>query len=97
MARTPGERITALEVSADDLERRLTAVENTLNSGGDVAYAHSVRGRLHALEGNLAAMGVVTKQRVRLLRGWQAAILTACALVTAAAAVVSALHVVTGG
>ena len=93
---TPGERIATLEEQSRDFTRRIEALEDQYNGGGDTDYNRSVRGRLHNLEGTMAAMGVVTKQRVRILRGWQAVTLSLCAVVTAACAIVTALHVVLG-
>ena len=79
-----------------DFTRRLNEIDSELNGGRGVERTDSVRGRLHSLEGTMTAMGVVTKQRVRLLRGWHAVILTACAVVTAACAVVTAVYVIAG-
>lgn len=93
---TLGERVASLEALGREFARRLDAVEDNLNGGGDVDYTRSVRGRLHKLEGAQAALGVVTQRRVRLIHGWQAAVITGCAVVTAVAALIAAWPVLTG-
>lgn len=90
MTTTP-ERLVRIETTLSEILRRLEALEDGYNGGGDVEYHRSVRGRLHSIEGTLAALGVVTKQRVRIFKGWQAAALTCCAFATAAAAWYSVL------
>lgn len=92
---TPGERITSLEVTVREHERRIESLEDYLNGGGDVEYPRSVRGRLHSVEGTLAAMGVVTKQRVSIIRGGWALLLGFCSIVVAVCAIITALHVLT--
>lgn len=93
---TIGERVARLEVQAVEYERRIELLEDNYNGGGDIEYHRSVRGRLHTLEGAQVATAIVTKQRVRIVKGGTAFVVNMAALVVAACAVVSTLHVLFG-
>jgi hypothetical protein len=60
MPTTP-ERLTDLEASRRELERRLSALEDGLDGGPSVPWARSVRGRLHAMQSAMASAEMLRK------------------------------------
>lgn len=83
---TVGERLATLEAIARENREKIDALLDAMNGGADVAYDRSVRGRLHQIEGTLAGMVLRRNMGIGMLRGWQSAVLLACAVATAAAA-----------
>ena len=82
---TAEERLTDLRKDVDDLTQQL-------HGGQNVTYEHSVRGRLHALEGTVGGFVLRRKMGLGMLKGWQASVLLACGVATAVAAWYAALH-----
>ena len=88
---TVAERLATLEQIAKDTADRLEDVADLLNGGDRLPYDRSVRGRLHSIEGTLAAYVVRRSAGLGMAKGWQSAILILCALATAGAAWYSVL------
>lgn len=88
---TVAERLATLEALARENRDRIDAVHDLLSGGGGVSYDRSVRGRLHKIEGTLAAFVLRRNYGVGLLAGWQRGALVLCGIATAAAAWYSVL------
>lgn len=82
---TVGERLATVESELKDVRQDLTAVLDLLNGGANVDYTRSVRGRLHKIEGDLAALLMLRRASMRFVsRGWRV-VIGVCAILTAAA------------
>ncbi len=86
------ERVAAVEQQLNDLRKDVTDLYEQYQGGHNVTYEHSVRGRLHKLEGTVGAFVLRKSFGIGMLKGWQAVILLVCAIGTLAAAWYGALH-----
>lgn len=83
---TVGERLATLEQIARDNRARINEIHDLLDSGGDVSYERSVRGRLHEIETTLAGMVLRRNFGLGFAKGWVQVVFVVCAVATAAAA-----------
>lgn len=88
----------SVEIRLDRLERDMRELLEMVNGGPSVTWERSLRGRLHAVTNTLdtanaltTALREVRRERARRWRPWMQFVLAACALLTAAAAVYSAV------
>jgi hypothetical protein len=95
---TVDERLAILEMIARDNRDRIDEIAESINGGSQVPYDRSVRGRQHAMSGELAAMNLRAKyltelqqERRVVLKGWQQVAILLCAVLTVAASWYSAL------
>ena len=88
---TVGERLATIEAGVRELRDAVAELHDLYNGGRSVEYSHSVRGRLHAIEGTLASIVLRRSVGVGMFKGWQGVILVLCGVATAAAAWYAAL------
>ena len=86
------EKVARLETQLDDLRKDVTDLYEQYQGGHNVTYEHSIRGRLHKIEGTLGGIVLRRSFGLGMLKGWQAGALVLCGLATAAAAWYAALH-----
>ena len=89
---TVGERLATIEASLAEIRNDVRELRNGIEGGNGVTWERSVRGRLHYIEGSIAATVLRKSVGLGMLKGWQAFLLVICAVATAAAAWYAALY-----
>ena len=86
------ERLATLEIQVRELERDVARLFADIHGGQGVEWNRSLRGRLHDIEGDLAALAMRLRFGLAMSKLWVQALLLACAVATAAAAWYAALY-----
>jgi hypothetical protein len=86
------ERLATLEAEARELRADVEGILALIHGGAGVEWDRSLRGKLHELDAQLAAVVMRTRFGLAMTKVWVQAVILACAVATAAAAWYAALH-----